>query len=98
MLLTIHDAGCLFSALQQIPDIGSRNGIGYAARIAERSLLRAFYEDHIDHPIDKPGLGIIQRAAAAAWIGRAIKLEYGISRLLQLPDHFGIKLPRIVRG
>ena len=88
MLLTTHDAEYLFSALQQIPNISSRNGIGYAARIAERSLLGAFYEDHIDHPIDKPGLGIIKRAAAAARIGRAIKLEYGISGLLQLPDHF----------
>ena len=56
--------------------------------LLERSLLGAFYEDHIDHPIDKPGLGIIKRAAAAARIGRAIKLEYGISCFRNCPSHF----------
>ena len=85
-------ADSLFSAFQQIPNIGSRNGISYATGITQRGLLGAFYEDHIDHSVDKSGFGIIKWTAAVAWIGGAIELEYGVAGLLQLTDHFCIEL------
>src|SRR5215211_2050373 len=63
--------------IEQVLQVTRWNGVRNAARLRQRRFFRAFYQHHVDDAEHIARFGVVDRAAAVAWIRSGIELQHG---------------------
>src|SRR3982074_2255767 len=82
----------LAGPVQQFFQLLCRDGVRDAAWVGQGRFLGAFYKYAVQDADDFSGIGVVDRAAAVAGIGRAVELEHPVGRCLSPPQRARVEL------